>query len=222
MLHTLSKVSTCVCAVLITIASTHTPLSADLILDTNTFESSEPSGGGFIAATTQIFVLTSADIPNVTFDANFDIIDAGIEILVNGTSLFNTGDDLSNFGPQVFTPTAVQPNNIDFSFASNNNGLPRLIVESDSTGTTLSGSPFQNSTSTFEYLPIFSVQNFSSLLQVGDNQIEIVNLNSFQGANLDGDYTVTLVTPPTAFPEPSSLSLCLAGAMLCLGRRRRR
>lgn len=176
------------------------------------------SGGGFVVATSQI-TLTNAEIPDITFEANFSPIDAGIEIIVNGNSLFSTGDDLSNFGPQVFQPTPVQPDNIDFSFSPNDNDLPRLSVEFDSAGSSFSGAPFVNSTETVEYIPLFGVADFNKLLQPGKNTIEIVNLNSFQGATLGGDYTVKLVA---AVPEPSATSLCLVTGLFWIKRRRRK
>ena len=205
----------CACAVLLTVA----PLHADTILDTNSFAGMEASGGGFVVATSN-FSVASADIPSITFDANFSQIDAGIEILVNGMSFFDTGDDVSNFGPQVFQVTAVQPDNIDFSFDPNDNGLPRLTVTSDSTGTVMTGAPFVNSTNVETYLPIFAVADFTSLLQPGENTIQIVNLNSFEGASLTGDYTVTQVMS-VAVPEPTALSMLMLGGLIGMVRRRR-
>ena len=115
------------------------------------------SGGGFVVATSQI-TLTNAEIPDITFEANFSPIDAGIEIIVN-------------------------------------------------------------STETVEYIPLFGVADFNKLLQPGKNTIEIVNLNSFQGATLGGDYTVKLVA---AVPEPSATSLCLVTGLFWIKRRRRK
>ena len=212
------QVSRFVCALFVTAAAaTAAPLQASTILDINSFSRMEPSGGGFVVATSQ-FSLASGDIPNVIFEANFSVIDAGIQINVNGSTLFATGDDVSNFGPPVFQSTAVQPDNIDFSFSPNNSGLPRLTVLSDATGSDFSGAPFVASTSTEDYIPLFTVNDFTSLLQTGNNVIEIVNLNSFQGANLVGDYTVSL---PTSAPEPSALVLVFAGCCVLASRRRR-
>ena len=203
---------------LISIASS-LPLSADVCLDSGSFSRSEPSGTGFVVATSQ-FSLTSADIPDVTLETNFTVIDAGIEIIVNGVTLYSTGNDVSNFGPQVFVPTAVQPDNIDFSFSPNDNGLPRMTVVSDSSGSDFSGAAFVNSTTTVEYLPLFNVNNFTSLLTTGNNVIEIVNLNGFQGASLVGDYSVKVAS--SAIPEPTAFSFCLAGGLFLMSRRRRR
>ena len=192
---------------------------ADIILDTGTFSNSEPSGGGFVVATSQ-FSLAAGDIPNIRFESNYDFVDAGVQINVNNMTLFSTGDDVSNFGPLVFASTPVQPNNIDFSFSPNDNGLPRLTVVSDSSGTAMSGAAFVNSTNTVDYIPLFSVADFTSLLQPGNNTIEIVNLNSYEGANLAGDFTVTLVEATPA-PEPTSLvGLMALAASLSLRRRR--
>jgi hypothetical protein len=81
--------------VLLALALMVSPTRADTVLDFDSFSAMEPSGGGFVVATSN-FSVAEADIPSITFDANFSLIDAGIEILVNGTALFNTGDDVSN------------------------------------------------------------------------------------------------------------------------------
>jgi hypothetical protein len=205
--------------VLLALALMVSPTRADTVLDFDSFSAMEPSGGGFVVATSN-FSVAEADIPSITFDANFSLIDAGIEILVNGTALFNTGDDVSNFGPQVFQVTPVQPDNIDFSFNPNDNGLPRMTVASDSTGTVLTGAPFVNSTAVENYVPLFAIADFSSLLQPGDNTIEIVNLNNFEGASLAGDYAVTQVMT-VAVPEPTVISVLMLGGLVCSVRRRR-
>ena len=211
---------TCLSTLLIALATSFTSIHASIV-DSGTFSNTQASGNNIVVATSQ-FSLASGDIPNVTFDANFNLIDAGIEIRVNGTSFFNTGDDVSNFGPQVFQPTAVQPDNIDFSFDPNNNNLPRLTVDSDATGTAFTGTSFVNSSSTVNFIPLFNVANFNSLLQPGLNTIEIVNLNNFQGASLSGDYSVELpVAAVASIPEPSAFALCLAGGLFFLARRRR-
>ena len=137
---------------------------------------------------------------------------------------FNTGDDVSNFGPQVFLPTAVQPDNIDFSFSPNDNGLPRLTIDAGPNGTDFTGAAFVNSTAEVDFIPLpdFAPANFTSLLTTGNNVIEIQNLNSFQGANLVGDFTVTLKQEAAAVvPEPASLLglIALAGT-ICVRRRR--
>lgn len=205
-----------VCAFLVSVALAFSPIHADII-DSGDFSRSEPSGSGFIVATST-FELDALEIPDICFEANFDLIDAGIEILVNGQSLFNTGDDVSNFGPQVFQPTAVQPDNIDFSFSPNDNNLPRLTVLHDAMGSDFSGAAFVNSTNTVDYIPLFNVSNFNSLLQAGTNTIEIINLNGFQGANLIGDYTVKSVA---AVPEPSAIAVCMVAGLIMMKRRRR-
>ena len=215
--HSPFRVSTCACIFFLALVSTVSSLQADICLSSGTFANSEPSGGGFTVATSN-FSLTSAEISDATFEANFTLIDAGVEIIVNGISLFTTGDDASNFGPQVFMPTSVQPDNIDFSFSPNDNGFPRMTVVSDSSGTNLTGAPFVNSTGVVDYIPLFTVADFTSLLQAGENTITIVNHNSFEGANLVGDYSVKLVS---AVPEPAAVSLCLIGGLCWMTRRRR-
>ena len=217
MLHLSLRVCARTCVVLLSIVSTLAPIQADIVIDSNNFSSSQPSGGGFVVATTQSFSLTSADIADVTFEANFELIDAGIEILVNGMSLFDTGPDVSQYGPAVFSP-----NNLGIPFGPRGDDLPRLTVQSDFTGTTFLAPASDTSTNIIQYTPLFNVTDFASLLQVGNNQIEIVNQNNFQGANLSGDYTVKRVTEAAAVPEPSSIVLLglfgLAGAV----RRRRK
>ena len=139
------------CAVVFLMGLTYS-LHADTILDANSFASSQPMGGGFVVATSN-FNLSSGQIADVLFEADFTLIDAGIEIVVNNTVFFSTGDDVSNFGQQVFNPTADQPNNIDFSFSPNQNGLPRLTVSAAAAGTSFSGAAFVNSTAVVDYDP---------------------------------------------------------------------
>lgn len=217
------------------ISSALTPLHADLIPTTDfSFVEPDPNpdddsifADGGVVIPTIMFNLTDADIPNVTFEVDFDLIDAGIEIFVNDNSLFTTGPDVSEFNganSEVFTGTGAT--NLGAPFGPRTDTAPRLIVNSDSTGTFFSG-PNLAPTDTLpdpapiiNYTPGFAVNNFTSFLQAGTNEIEIVSLNNFQSAALAGSYSVGLQT--AAVPEPSSLSLCLAGAMCCMARRRRR
>ena len=149
MLIPLRQVGAIASAALLTLAATLTPICADTILETDTFSFSEPDpdlmpGGAFAlggtAASTAPFSLTSADISNIMFEANFDFIDAGIEILVNGVSLFNTGPDVSQFNgasSTVFTQTGAT--NLGVPFEERFDLQPRLTVSSDSDGTIFSG-----------------------------------------------------------------------------------
>ena len=231
MLNNPPKICVCACAAFMTLICTVSTLQADIVLDSGAISTSELNAndaGGFLSASSS-FTLVNSDIPNVQLETNFSLIDAGIEVIVNGTTLYSTGADLSNFGPAgLFVATPTQPDNIDFSFDPNANGLPRLTAVSDITGTSFSGTSFVNSTNTVDFIEDFdsfsqasSPVDFTSLLQAGDNVIEIRNLNNFDGAQLAGDFTVTRIVAAQAVPEPSSLALCLAGSALLLARRRR-
>ena len=240
MLIPLRQVGAIASAALLTLAATLTPICADTILETDTFSFSQPDpdpelgpgnqfAPGGTAASTETFSLTSADISNIMFEANFDFIDAGIEILVNGESLFNTGPDVSQFNgasSTVFTQTGATNLGVPFEERGGSDPQPRLTVSSDSTGTIFSGPdlslPDNNPAPIINYTPGFTINDFTSLLQVGENQIQIVNLNAFDGASLGGDFTLTLVAPAASVPEPTALSLCLIGATCCMLRRRRR
>ena len=118
-----------------------------------------------------------------------------------------------------------------FGFRSDPSGDPltRLTVQADSTGTSFSGVAVVDPGSVESFTPDLSgnngsdfsnLSNFSNLLQVGDNTIEIVNLNGFEGADLVGDFTVTL-PDTTSVPEPTSLLglLTLIGTMSMRRRR---
>ena len=219
-------------------------LKADIALDSGNFDFMMPdanNAGGFVVATSEFSLNSDADRLNTSFAANFFVIDAGIEIFVNGTRLFSTGNDVSHFGPRVFdTGLGIlegEDGNIENPFGTiGPEGAPlsRLTVSSDSTGTSFSGIAFADPASpvvTFTPNPspngfnngadFTNISNFSNLLVVGNNTIEIVNLNNFQGANLAGDFTVTLIEATAAVPEPTSLLglLALAGTM-SLRRRR--
>ena len=189
---------------------------ADIILDSGTFDTSNSSTGSFVAATS-MFNLNSADIPDVEFEVDFSLIDDGASIVVNGFVLF-TAPELSQFGPMEFMPTGVQPNDIQNPWNANNNGLPRLSVFSDAAGTIFSGSTTESASSTVTYLPIFTVEDFHSLLQSGDNTIEIINSNGSGGAAINGEFAVTKVH---SIPEPGT-ALLVAGLTLFACRRRSR
>ena len=199
----------------------------DIVLDSGNISVMQASGGGFLAGTST-FNLNGVDPLDVELLADFNIVDAGVDIRVNGTSLFPLFDDISQFSQDLVflntgvTRTSGDMGNVESPFSPNNNGLPRLTVESTSDGTVFSGGALLNSTSTVEYTPNFAVVDFSSLLNSGDNTIEFFVLNSFEGANLQGDFAVTQIVATTAVPEPSSTGLMLLGASSYLLRRRRR
>ena len=191
------------------------------IIDSGVISVQEPAGGGFIGGVST-FSLTAAEIPDVELLADFFVVDAGVDIVVNGTSLFPQFNDVSQFGPDsVFLGTGVANGGIENPFGTNSNGLPRLTVASDSAGTIFSGAVTPTTNSTITYTPNFTVEDFNSLLVAGPNTIEFFVLNGFQGANLQGDFVVELNTIAAAVPEPGSaglLGLLLVG---CLSTRRR-
>ena len=224
------KIRTCIFAFMAAIALTTTSsLRADIVTVDFNFEITDVAiaSGTFPVTSVTFDIPTAADIAGVSFEANFAIVDAGVDIVVNNQLLFSTGDDVSNFSPtDVFSipgnPTPPPDDrNIFFPFSPSNNDLPRLSSLSDSTGTSFSGAPRPDSTGIVDYTPLFSIANFSDLLETGENTIEILNRNDNGQARLIGDFT--LVAPETtAVPEPSAGSLCLIGGLLWMKRRRRR
>ena len=250
------------------IIATSAQLKAQIIaMDSFDFQMPDADdAGGFIVSTQEFSVnLTSADIPNVSFLANFTRIDAGVAVFFNGNPqfmteegsgetildlaastglLFSTGNDVSELGPTVFDTGLLaapgdlfdEPGNIEDPFTEIGPAgapLPRLTVQTDSAGTIFSGVVTSNPIGPVEFFEaapspnavdrgadFSNISNFSSLLQEGTNTIQIVNLNSSGGANLIGDFTVTLAAA-TSVPEPNSLLglLTLAG-MMSMRRRR--
>ena len=173
-------------------------------------------------AGTSTFSVTAAEIPDVELLADFLIVDSGVDIVVNGTSLFPQFVDISQFGTvPVFSGTGeTQGGGVNQPFTPNDNGLPRLTVNSTSAGTTFSGATFEDDTQTTTYTPEFTVQNFSSLLIDGTNTITFFNLDAGYGASLQGDFAVTLHS--TAIPEPGMTGLAIVALVSCLSTRRRR
>ena len=178
-------------------------------------------------AGTATFSVTAAEIPDVELLADFLIVDSGVDIVVNGTSLFPQFVDISQFGNvPVFSGTGeTQGGGVNQPFTPNNNGpngsgLPRLTVNSTSAGTTFSGATTPLDTQTTTYTPEFTVQNFSSLLIDGTNTITFFNLDAGYGASLQGDFAVTLHS--TAIPEPGMTGLAIVALVSCLSTRRRR
>ena len=182
--------------------------------------------GPFLAGTST-FNVTAAEIPDVELLADFFLVDAGVRIEVNGTSLFPDFVDISNFGPEpVFTNTG-EPNGggVNFPFSTNNNGpngtmLPRLTVNSTSAGTAFSGATFTTDNFTRPYTPVFTVADFNSLLVEGSNTIDFFVLNTFEQAELQGEFTVSLNTP--AIPEPGMTGVAVLAIVTCLTNRRKR
>ena len=182
--------------------------------------------GPFLAGTST-FNVTASDIPDVELLADFFLVDAGVRIEVNGTPLFPDFVDISNFGPEpVFTGTG-EPNGggVNFPFSTNNNGpngtmLPRLTVNSTSAGTAFSGATFTTDNFTRPYTPVFTVADFNSLLVEGSNTIDFFVLNTFQQAELRGEYTVAVHTK--AIPEPGMTGLAVLALITSLSARRRK
>ena len=215
------------------IALMSSPLCADIV--TGSFSGPDMNTSGPVSILTIPFNV--ADPDDVTFEANFDIIDVGIQINVNGNQLFSTGINISQFSAAgVFlSDPDVDINggqfvNLGFPFDPLANGEPRLTVVSDSSGTSLSGNNQLSSDMGVALGPItpvdfttsFNIANFSDLLiPNGANTIEIVSLNDPESrALLQGDFTVEAI--PAAVPEPSSLSLLLLGSMFWAKRRRQK
>ena len=173
-------------------------------------------------AGTATFSVTAAEIPDVELLADFLIVDSGVDIVVNGTSLFPQFVDISQFGNvPVFSGTGeTQGGGVNQPFTPNDNGLPRLTVNSTSAGTTFSGATSPGDTQITTYTPEFPVQNFSSLLIDGTNTITFFNLNANGPASLQGDFAVTLHS--TAIPEPGMTGLAIVALVSCLSTRRRR
>lgn len=191
-----------------------------VVISSETISASESSGNNILAGTAT-FNLLASEISDVEMLADFSIVDAGVNIVINGTSLFPQYQDLSQFGPEsVFTGTGESDGGgINQPFEANSNNLPRLTVNSTSAGTTFSGATFIGSTSTVTYTPVFTPEDFSSLLQSGSNTIEFIVLNGFEAARLEGNVIVTL--PAAAVPEPSSAGLALLAILAGLAARRR-
>ena len=187
------------------IIATSAQLKAQIVLDSGSFnrgtDVDAPATVNYTVATAEFELTSTDDIPNVSFLANFVAIDAGIAIDVNGIQLFSTGDDVSHFGPRVFdtglgmVDMTADDGNIQnpFGIIDDPTGVPltRLTVQADSSGTDFSGVAAINPIGSVEsFTPDLSGNNgsdfsnlsdplsFSNLLQVGDNTIEIVNLNS--------------------------------------------
>ena len=207
--------------ILVTAFSSNT--IADTVLDTGTVSVAQGSGGGFLGGTST-FTLDASDISDVELLANFSIVDAGVEIRVNDTPLYPLFNDVSQFSPDVvFLDTGVTQGtgNIESPFSPNNNQLPRLTVNATSEGTTFGGGAFVADTSTTDYTPNFLVQDFSSLLVAGQNTIEFYVLNDFEGANLQGDFTVSLNLATATVPEPTATGLAFLALLAGLSRRQR-
>ena len=227
------KIRTYIFAIVAAIALTTAPLRADIIC--GTFDGPNQDLGSFGSpafTVVQTIDFDVADVNDVTFEANFFVIDAGIRITVNGMELFETPADVTQFGqPGIFSSnpandsTGAAFDNLGFAFNPLADGSPRLTVNSDSTGTSFSGNnqvgQGPGPITPVAFTPSFLVANFSDLLTANDtNTIVIENINDNGRALLVGDFTV-VAPATTAVPEPSAVSLCLLGGLLWIKRRRR-
>lgn len=191
-------------------------VAADIVIDSGAFGMRNAATGSFVAASST-FDLTEDDIPHIELEIDFAFIDDGAAVNVNGFVLF-AAPELSQFGPMEFVSiVGVQPNDIENPWNANSNGLPRLSVFSDAAGTLFSGSVTESAASTVNYQPIFTVANLQSLLQSGSNTIEIINLNGFQGAAIQGEYSVV---SQLKVPEPG-ITFLLAGVVTVIASHRR-
>jgi hypothetical protein len=191
-------------------------VNADTIVDSGSITGSSGSTGSYVAETAT-FTLTAGELDYTELFAEFALIDDGLEISVNGNSLF-LSNELSQFGPQDFMSTVVQPNDIADPWTTNSNGIPRLTIRSSLIGTAFSGSVDTSAASAVEYLPNFTVEDFRSFLQVGNNTIDFINHNGSASAQIDGRYSVTVF----AVPEPGTLALLGLMPVIGLLRRPRR
>ncbi len=189
---------------------------ADIVVDSGTIDGTSGTVGSYVAETST-FTLSDFQIAQTELFTDFFIIDDGVEIIVNDTSLFLSADT-SEFGAQDFAVTAVQPNDIASPWTPNSNGLPRLTVLADSTGVAFSGSVDTTTANIVDYLPNFTVANFRDALMAGTNTIRFVNHNGTENARLTGAYTVTV----RSVPEPTSLAVLGAFPLVMALRRRRR
>ena len=127
------------------------------IVELTPFQNEAPSGTFLEAGGPFTFSLNGVDPENVQLVANFFTIDAGVDIQVNGTSLFPQFTDISQFSDQlVFLNTGVtregpietrqggEFGNILSPFTPNSNNtddmqFSRLTVTSGSAGTVFGG-----------------------------------------------------------------------------------
>lgn len=175
-----------------------------------------------------------ANVNDIVLEANFFIVDAGIQILVNNQELFATGDDTSQFNMDnifdsfLLDGTPAPFDNLGFGFVALPGDVPRLTVTSDSSGTAFSGfnqqvnnmglAPTADPTAV-NYTVSFDVADFSSLLVADSaNTIQILSLNDSDVSRLVGDFSVSGAV--AAVPEPSSSALLVLGTVFCLRRRR--
>ena len=210
------------------------------IVELTPFENEAPSGTFLEAGGPFTFSLNGVDPDDVQLVANFYSIDAGVDIRVNGTSLFPQYADISQFSDQlVFLNTGVTRlgptetrqggdfGNIESPFTANNNNtedmqFSRLTVTSGSAGTFFGGTVNPDTTDISVYDPNFVSVDFNSLLlSDSENTIQFSALNDDGPIGISGDFVISDVTA-TAVPEPSTTILLLLASVALLSTRRRR
>ncbi len=189
--------------------------TADVRLDEGDFDE-QMFGAGRNVVATSTFRLSGPDIPRVGFLFNFDLIDEGLEIIINGQEFFSA-PDIHQGGDREFEEIAGMYNDIQNPWNENSNSLPRLIVEAGADGTDFTGAVTVGANTLETYVPLFDVADLQSVLREGDNTIDFINLNGDAFGRLVGDYQVFLV----AIPEPHSAGLLL-GVLAACGLRRKR
>ena len=212
-------------ALVLAITLTTSPLAADIVgdFDGPNITTNNPT-------VVQTIDFDVANVNDIVLEANFFIVDAGIQILVNNQELFATGTDTSQFGPDnIFVSSlldgtpAPQFDNLGLAFNPLPGDVPRLTVTSDSSGTAFSGfnqvDGSGNAPTAVNYTVSFDVADFSSLLVADSaNTIQILSLNDFGASRLDGAFSLSGAV--AAVPEPSSSALLVLGTVFCLRRRR--
>ena len=210
------------------------------IVETTPFQNEAPSGTFLQAGDTFTFNLNGVDPDDVQLVANFYTIDAGVDIQVNGTSLFPQFADISQFSDElVFLNTGVTRlgptetrqggdfGNIESPFTANNNNtddilFSRLTVTSNSEGSFFGGTVNPDTTDISVYDPNFVIVDFNSLLLAdSENTIQFFALNDDGPIGVTGDFLITDVTA-TAVPEPGTTILLLLASVALLSTRRRR
>ena len=210
------------------------------IVELTPFQNEAPSGTFLQAGDTFTFNLDGVDPDDVQLVANFFSIDAGVDIQVNGTSLFPQYADISQFSDQlVFLNTGVERlgptetreggdfGNIESPFTANNNNtddmqFSRLTVTADSAGTFFGGTVNPDTTDISVYDPNFVPVDFNSLLLAdSQNTIQFFALNDDGPIGVDGNFAITDATA-TAIPEPNTTIILMLASVALLSTRRRR
>ena len=152
--------------------------SADIVLDILSFSGTDSDAGNCVDSTST-FTLADDQIPNAQLLANFNVIDDGAAIKVNGMDLF-VAKEHSQCGPKGFLMTVDQTVENENLWLANSNDIARLSTLFDSTSFNVGGRVTQATASTVNYIPTFAVADFTDRLVVGHKTIDIVNYNGSQ------------------------------------------